>query len=97
MNKKPGMDSQKKSNLSIDKDKSSYDNYPSSRKTDKNQQILTKMKTQNQFQYTKKYEKDNKQKSKPGLDGSQKPKTYGSGDTPDYQKYTKIRKRKKRC
>ena len=91
-NKKPGMDSQQKSNLSIDKNKSSYDNYPSSRKTDKNQQILTKTKTQNQFQYAKTYKKDSKQKSKPSLDGSQKPKTYGSGNTPDYQKYTKISK-----
>ena len=92
MNKKPGMDSQQKSDLSIDKNKSSYDNYPSSRKTDKNQQILTKTKTQNQFQYTKKYEKDTQQKSKPSQDGSQKPKAYGSGSTPDYQKYIKASK-----
>ena len=92
MNKKPGTDSKPKSNLSIDKNKSPYDNYPSTRKTDKNQQILTKTKTQNQFQYTKKYEKDTQQKSKPSQDGSQKPKPYGSGNIPDYQKYTKISK-----
>lgn len=92
MNKKPGFDGQQKPNLSIDKNKSPYDNYPSSRKTDKNQQILTKTKTQNQFQYTKKFEKDYQQKSKPGLDGSQKPKTYGPGNTPEYKKYTKVTK-----
>ena len=96
MDKKPGMDSQQKINLSIDKNKYSYDIYPSSRKTDKNQQIFTKIKTKiktaNQFQYTKNNEKDNKQKSKPSLDGTQKPKAYGSGITPDYKKYVKASK-----
>ena len=91
-NKKPGMDIQQKSNLSIDKNKSSYDNYPSSRKTDKNQQNLSKTKTQNQFQINKKYEKIDQQKYKPGLNVSQKPRAYDSGNTLDFQKYTKITK-----